>query len=233
MNTTFTYQGRRFDLSTYVDPHPGMAGRDRVYWTDSCSRCGGSGIYRWVNAMGLCEGSCFGCWGTGKVERSNAVQTLRRDAKLDALFREYGDQLAAEQAAVAAERAAAEQAEELARAWDEAHREQARRASLNRETVGEIGERLRNLDAVINVSASFERDKFQGYGTELVKIVVATLTGGQVVKMQGTSTNLYGLNRGDKVKLTGTVKGYGEYKGQVQTILQRPKIEVVEKAPEK
>ena len=46
----------------------------------------------------------------------------------------------------------------------------------------------------------------------------------------GQSRDLFGLDRGDKVKLTGTAKGYGEYKDQVHTIVQRVKVEVVEAA---
>ncbi|ALF01454.1 hypothetical protein SEA_LILPHARAOH_76 [Mycobacterium phage LilPharaoh] len=232
MSTTFKYQGRTFELHTYVDPHPGKHGHDRVYWTEDCCRCGGSGIYRWVNHMGKCEGTCYGCWGTGKVERQNAVQTLRRYAKLDALWAEYGDQLAAEAQAEAAERAAAEAAEEFARAWDEAHAEQARRAALNNAPAGEVGERLRNLDAEVTVSAGFERDKYAGYGTEYVKLVVFKLADGRVLKATGTARDLYGLIRGDKVRVTGTVKGFGEYQGQRQTILNRVKVEVVEAAAE-
>ncbi|ALF00476.1 ssDNA binding protein [Mycobacterium phage Mufasa] len=229
--TTTTYQGKTYELHTYVDPHPGKAARDRVHWTEDCMRCGGSGVYRWVNAMGNCEGGCFGCWGTGKIERSQAVQTLRKAAREEALWREHGDELRAYHAAIAAANEAAERAEEFARAWDEAHREQARRAAMNNTPAGEVGERLRNLDAEVTVSAGFERDAYRGYGTEYVKIVVFRLASGQVLKAMGTGRDLFGLNRGDKVRVTGTVKGTGEYRGQVQTILQRVKVEVVEQAP--
>ncbi|QTF82094.1 hypothetical protein SEA_FEFFERHEAD_95 [Mycobacterium phage Fefferhead] len=224
-STTVTYQGMKFVVESYVDPCPGLGARDRVEWVEDCGRCGGSGVYRWVNAMGNCEGSCFGCWGTGKVERSQAAQTLRKIAREDALHREHGDAIAEYHANIARENIAREQAAELAAAWDEAHAEQARRAAMNNGTVGEVGERLRNLDAEVVVSAGFERDKFNGYGTEYVKLVIFKLTDGRVLKASGTGMSLYGLDRGDKVRVTGTVKDFGEYKGQVQTILQRVKVE--------
>ncbi|WNM69555.1 hypothetical protein SEA_SYRA333_43 [Mycobacterium phage Syra333] len=231
-STTVTYQGMKFVVESYVDPCPGLGARDRVEWLESCGRCGGSGVYRWVNAMGNCEGSCFGCWGTGKVERSQAAQTLRKAAREDALHREHGDAIAEYHAGIAREN----MARELATAWDEAHAEQARRearlAAMNNNTVGEVGERLRNLDAEVVVSTSFERPAFTGYGTDYVKLVIFKLADGRVLKAMSTGTGLYGLGRGDKVRVTGTVKGTGEYKGQVQTILQRVKVEVVEKAPE-
>ncbi|QNJ58316.1 DNA binding protein [Mycobacterium phage Ellie] len=224
-STTVTYQGMKFVVESYVDPCPGLGARDRVEWVEDCNRCGGSGVYRWVNAMGNCEGSCFGCWGTGKVERSQAAQTLRKIAREDALHREHGDAIAEYHANIARENIAREQAAELAEAWDAAHAEQARRAAMNNGTVGEVGERLRNLDAEVVVSAGFERDKFNGYGTEYVKLVIFKLADGRVLKASGTGMSLYGLDRGDKVRVTGTVKDFGEYKGQVQTILQRVKVE--------
>lgn len=223
--TTVTLNGRAFKVSTYVDPHPGLAGSDRIEWTEDCGRCGGTGVYTWWNSMGRCQGTCFGCCGAGRVERSSAVSTLRRSAKLDALFREHGEQLAAEVAAKRAEIEAAERAAEFARAWDDAHAEQARRAALNNEPAGEVGERLRDLDAVVEVSTHFERPSFSGYGTEMVKIVVFKLPTGQVLKAQGSASALYGLDRGDQVKVSGTVKGFSEYQGQMQTLIQRPKVE--------
>ncbi|ASR85694.1 hypothetical protein SEA_AMGINE_94 [Mycobacterium phage Amgine] len=227
-STTVTYQGMKFVVESYVDPCPGLGARDRVEWVEDCGRCGGSGVYRWVNAMGNCEGSCFGCWGTGKVERSQAAQTLRKIAREDALHREHGDAIAEYHANIARANIAAEQAAELAAAWDEAHAEQARRAAMNNGTVGEVGERLRNVEAVVEVATSFERDKFNGYGTERVALVIFKLTDGRVLKAMGTARSLYYVERGDKVTVTGTVKGFGEYKGQVQTILQRVKVEPVD-----
>lgn len=40
----------------------------------------------------------------------------------------------------------------------------------------------------------------------------------------------YFVNKGDKIRITGTVKAHSEYKGQKQTELQRVKAELIERA---
>lgn len=217
------------ELKSYVDPCPGAHNSDRITMKVKCDRCV-DGIYRWWTHMGQAGGTCFKCFGTTVYTYELAAVTVRKNAKQDAYHRDYTDEIRAHFAAQQAIFNAAEAAREFDRAWEDAHKEQARRAAMNNNTIGEIGERLRDLEATIEVSASFERASYAGYGTETVKIIVAKLADGRVIKMMGTGDSLWGLNRGDKVKITGTVKGYGEYKGQTQTILQRAKINVVEPA---
>ncbi len=216
-------------MESYVDPHPGKAASDRIRWSETCGRCGGTGIFTWWTHAGKAGGTCFGCYGDGRIERSRSVSLLRREARLEALFREHGQQLADEEAAAAEAAESIRRADELAQAWDAAHAEQTRRAALNNTPAGVEGERLRDLDAVVTVSAGFERIGYTGH-TEYVKIVVFTLDSGQVLKCMGTAQGLYEVARGDRVKLTGTVSGTGMYHGQLQTVLQRPKIIVVERA---
>jgi len=222
--TEFRHNGRVYTLHTYVDPHPGMKASERIHYRDTCSRCGGSGIFRWPTARGEAAGTCFGCYGEGTVVRSNAVSTLRRNAKTEALWREYGDELRAERQASEIAAEAARKAAEFAKAWDEAHAEQQRRATLNNGTVGEVGERVRDIEATVEVAAAIERDSYSGVGTETVMLVVFRLDDGRVMKVFGTTQALYSLERGERVTVTGTVKGFGEYKGQTQTILSRVKV---------
>lgn len=217
-------------LTTYVDPYPGKDNSDRVTFTEQCDRCGGTGIFKWWTHMGQAGGTCFKCFGTAKYSYELAVITLRKRAKEDAYQAENKAEIQAYWAERNAAEEAAAKAAEFAKNWDEAHKEQARRAAMNNGTIGTVGERIRDIAATVEVSASFERNSYAGYGTELVKIIIAKIEDGRVIKMMGTANALFGLNRGDKVTITGTVKGYGEYKGQTQTILQRPKIEVVEEA---
>lgn len=236
MTAAVKYQGKTYQVHGYVDPYPGKKPTDRIYWTEDCWRCGGTGIFKWWTAVGLARGTCFGCGGARTIERSRAVSVFRREARVDAVLAEFAEEVAAEQAtqaaiaaAAEAERLAAELAEEIAQAWDDAHAEQARRAALNNEPAGTEKERLRDLDAVVEVSSGFERSGYAG-GTEYCKIVVFKLPSGQMLKCMGTADALYGLDRGDRVKVTGTVKGLDEYRGQVQTVILRPKVEVIEKA---
>lgn len=224
-----THQGRRFTVETYVDPYPGKAATDRVCWTETCGRCGGSGIFTWWTSHGQAGGTCFGCDGAGRLLRSRAVSMFRREARLEALFREHGQQLADEAAAAAAAAETARRAAEFDWAWEAAHAEQERRAGLNNTPAGAEGQRLRDLEASVTASAGFERTGYTGH-TEYVKIVVFMLESGQVLMCKGTAGCLYGVGRGDRVKLTGTVCGTSMYRGQLQTVLQRPKITVVERA---
>ncbi|WP_074246153.1 hypothetical protein [Mycobacteroides abscessus] len=190
-----THQGRRFTVETYVDPCPGKAATDRICWTETCGRCGGSGIFTWWTSRGQAGGTCFGCDGAGRLVRSRAVSMFRRDARLEALFREHGQQLADEAAAAAQAAQTARRAAEFDWAWEAAHAEQERRAGLNNTPAGAEGQRLRDLEASVTVSAGC----------------------------------LYDVGRGDRVKITGTVCGTGMYRGQLQTVLQRPKITVIER----
>lgn len=229
MSTAVKYQGRTYQVESYVDPYPGKKGTDRIFWNDDCPRCGGTGVFEWWTPVGKARGTCFNCCGARTVERSRAVSVFRREARVEAVLAEYGDQIAAEHAEKAVAAEAERHAEEIAQAWDEAHAEQARRAALNNEPVGAVKERLRDLDAVVEVSSGFERQGYAG-GTEYCKIVVFKLPTGQMLKCMGTADALYGLDRGDRVKVSGTVKGLDEYRGQVQTVILRPKVEIVEKA---
>lgn len=221
--TVVTMGGRKFTVTTYVDPYPGRKGSDRIDIRDTCSRCGGTGIYVWWNSMGECRGTCFLCMGPGTVVRSRAVSTLRREAKVDAVWREHGDMLRAESAAKADAERAAVLAANFARDWDEAHAEQARRAALVSGFVGDIGDKI-DADGVVDVATTFERESFRGYGTDLVALVVVTLDDGHVVKTSGTGRTLYGLERGERVHIRGTVKGHGQRNGQDQTVLKAVKI---------
>lgn len=215
-------------LNLYTDPHPGMAASDRV--PVNCDRCGGTGrvVFEWVDG-----GRCWGCFGTGKSTIS--VATARKWAKGEAYVAEYNDQIKAYWAEFEAVQAKAAAEAEFAAAYEAAHIENARLATLNQGTVGQPGERVRNLVATITVVASFEKPSFSGYGTELHRLVTATLEDGRVVVMSGTANALWEVAKGDKVSLTGTVKKENPFKvykatGQMQTALQRPAITVLEAA---
>jgi hypothetical protein len=214
------------ELHHYVDPHPGKAATDRV--PVACDRCGGKGhivAYRHIDG-----GRCFQCYGSGRD--SISVATARKWAKDDAFIAEYGAQVDAYWAEFEAAQERGRKEREFAQAWDDAHAEATRRAAMNQNVLGAVGQRLKGIAATVTVSTGFERTSYTGYGTDYVKLVIFTTEGGEVIKISGQADALYGLNKGDKVLLTATVKEYGDYNGQRQTIMQRPKIEIVEKAEE-
>lgn len=214
------------DPAVYVDPFPTLKGTDRVWQNCVCD----NGVYTgpsrivWNNGRGTTKW-CFYCDGAGGnyVLVSSKRATARNQAKAEAKRQEQqrvweagaADREAAEQAAAAAKLAA----------------EEARRAALVTGFAGEIGDRLKALDAVVDVAITFPVPSFTGYGADVMKaMVVMTLVDtGQVIKTSGTGNTLYGLHRGDKVTVTGTVKGRDKYNHQDQTVLTRTKIELVER----
>lgn len=221
--TVVVLGGRKFTVTTYVDPYPGMKGSDRITTRDTCSRCGGTGIFVWWTSVGEARGTCFLCFGAGTVDHSRAVSTLRREVKVDAIWREHGDQLRAETAAKQAEEDARAAAANYARDWDEAHAEQARRDAMVVGFAGDIGDKIDGT-GVVDVATTFETESYSGYGTDLKALVVVTLDDGHVVKAIGTGRTLYGVERGSRVRITGTVKRHATYNGQDQTVLTRTKI---------
>lgn len=227
--TTMKYapSGKTYELHSYVDPHPGKGAKDRVHWDEDCQRCGGSGIYRWTNRYGLCEGTCYGCWGTGKVERSNAVQTLRKRAKEDALWAEYGPELRAYHAERGREAEELRIAEEFAQAWDEAHAEQDRRAALTQGFLGDVGAKVTNVAMTVRYAKYNEAPSWNRSAT---MFVIGETPSGQVIKISGSSRSLFGLQRGDEVMiLSAKVRDHAEYEGQEQTILWHVKIDEFDK----
>lgn len=208
--------GKTYELNLYVDPHPGKDRWDRV--RSDCVRCGGTGIYSQYH------GVCYRCWGRKSDPDGISVNTLRRQAKEKALWAEYGDELRAYHEGIAAANAEREKAEELVRAWAEAHAEKERREAMVSGFVGEIGEKVSNLHGVVKVAQTY--DASYGYRKATGMFMVVELDDGKVVKIAGTGASLFGPERGDEVLiLSATVKGHENYKGQDQTKLYRVKLD--------
>lgn len=94
-------------------------------------------------------------------------------------------------------------------------------------TLGKPKERLRFAVTVVRC-AHFDRQTYNGYGYERVYIttMVDQVTNACLV-VKSTS---FSAEPGDELRIKGTVKEHSEYKGQMQTVLQRV---VVEGHPEK
>jgi hypothetical protein len=207
-------------LSSYVDPFPGLSAKDRV--KSLCGYCDGSGIYHghssWIWYKGKrAEKWCFQCGGQG--HRMVSVASQRRRAKEDAYQRDYADEINAERAAAWAEVAAAQHAED----WDAAHAEQARRAALVSGFAGDIGQRVRNLPGVVKVAKSY--DASYGFHSAIGMFLIIALDSGQVLKVSGVGSSLFGHEPGDRVKVSGSVKAHENYNGQDQSVLIRAKVE--------
>jgi len=212
--TRMKYNGKSYELHLYEDPHPGMDRWERV--ASPCVRCGGSGIYSHYH------GVCYRCMGAKLDPDGISVNTLRRRAKEDALWAEYGDELRAEQASAAEVANAAKAAAEFAADWDEAHAEAARRAALVQGFLGKVGEKVTNIP----VSIRYAKYNEGAWNRSPSMFIIAESDAGQVIKISGSSQSLFGLERGDRaVILSAKVKDHGEYQGQQQTILWHVKVD--------
>lgn len=204
------------DPRVYTDPYPCAKGSDLVQ--ELCGKCGGDGMYHAPSGFviqnpygprGDAIKGCFDCRGVGHrfVKVSSVRTRLRRAVKATV----QRDAEAAVQAAAADQRAAAEQA---------------RRAALNNTPAGEPGQRLKDVTGTVEVAMNIEVTGFRGYGTEVKRLVVVKLDGGQVLKTFGAGASLYAAARGDRVTVSGTITGFDDYRGQTQTVLTRTKLRV-------
>jgi hypothetical protein len=205
-------------LHTYVDPFPGRTGAETAPGT--CGRCGGSGHFQCYGH--IYNGRCFQCGGVGTVPVR--ISTLRKHAKTDAFATEYADELAAYWAAFEAAQAEARKAAELEAAWDEAHAEAARRASMVQGFLAEVGEKVAGVRVTVQVAKYISGS----YNRSSSMFLVLKTDAGQIVKVFGSSQTLFALERGWVVEIAGTVKKHEVYEGQQQTVLSHVKAAVVE-----
>ncbi|QBP29756.1 hypothetical protein SEA_TYPHA_101 [Mycobacterium phage Typha] len=232
--TNVKYRGRTYQVTSYVDPHPGRKTTDRVD-DGPCGKCGGSGVYTGRSGLkwGIMTGRkvtvntwCFECDGSGRS--ITTVARARRAAKIEAVWREYGEQITAEEDAAREIAYAADRLRQQMEAWDEAHAENERRAGLNNTLMGQPGDKLKDIEVTVEVAKTVEVPGFR-YGTDLKKFVVLKTADGQVAKVFGTSASLWSLERGDRAIIkSATVKGEDEWNGQVQTTLTRVKVERID-----
>lgn len=204
------------ELHSYVDPHPGKVGTDRVPTT--CGRCGGSGYFNCFRH--IYAGRCFGCDGTGKDTIS--VATARKWARSDAFATEYADEIAAYWAEFEAAQEVARKAEEFAAHWDEAHAENIRRAALVQGFLAEVGDKIAGVEVTVKVAKYIEGS----WNRSSSMFIIAETAAGQVIKIFGSSNSLFGLQRDDQATITtAKVKAHESWNGQEQTVLSHVKVE--------
>jgi hypothetical protein len=204
-------------LVSYVDAFEGKTNSDLT--TTDCGRCGGTGYtcFVWVH-----NGVCFECGGNGR--KNITVGTMRRRAKQEAYRVDFAAEIAAHREA---ERVAAEAAAKIAEFeadWDAAHAEAAKRDAMVQGFLGVVGEKLTGLVGEVQVAKYISGS----YNRSSAMFLVIKLDSGQVVKTFGSSTTLFGLNRGDAVTLSGKVKAHETYAGQDQTVISHAKAVVAE-----
>lgn len=215
--------GKR-EVTTYVDPYPGLKGTDRA--PVECGYCT-NGVYtapsgyHWENGRGDTTW-CFRCNGSNRRYRS--VARLRAEAKRDAYAAEFAAEIAAQRAADEAAANAAIAAARFESAWNEAHAEQARRAALVQGFLGEVGDKI-TATGTVRVAKYISAP---AYNRSASMFVIVELGTGQVVKIFGSSASLFSLDRGYRVTITGKVKAHEAYNGQDQTVLSHAKAEILD-----
>lgn len=209
-----TPAGNEYELAVYVDPFPGRKGSERI--TETCGKCGGDRVISWGNVtlqVGKVSGRvCFQCMGRGETSRlvSSARSTARAQVKAENERRAAAADFAADYDAQAAR--------DLEDAHTEALAEQARRDTLPKGFLGQPGERLRNLNARVILVRSYESVDYMT-GRPVLKFVIKfDVLGRTAVTFTGQS---YGLEDGQFVNLTGTVKDHSVRDGEDQTVLSR------------
>lgn len=184
-----------------------------------CGRCGGAGGSERWRYTGW---TCYRCGGNCTEVRSVRVYTdptlEADDEQLSAIIRQVeADQRYIRWLADAPERERAR----FEADWDQAIEENAERERIAAQRyLGTVGERL-SVEGVIEVAVSVETQ----WGTS--KLVVVNVDG-SLVKTFGSGTTLWGHEPGDRVRITGTVKGHDRYMGDKQTVLTRCKIEEID-----
>ena len=204
-----------------------------------CDRCNSEdGIYY----IGVCnghkvpsyvdQGVCFKCLGRGYVMQKQILMTPENEAKRQAKIAKERQKAQEAAAKLEAER----KAEEERKAAEEARKaaEEAARKAIS-QYVGQIGERL-EMTLTLKFSAHFEVPSFAGFGTDTMYVHNLVDDNGNVFVWK-TSKGIYTANgdytynvaeKGDKVRIKGTVKNHSEYKDEKQTELTRCKtLEVI------
>lgn len=91
--------------------------------------------------------------------------------------------------------------------------------------IGEVGDKL-NLIVTLEKIVSYERTSYTGWGTEMARIYKFRDESGNILIWNTGSWQEIG--EGTKVHLTGKIKEHNEYKGEMQTVLTRCRINFLE-----
>lgn len=212
--TAQTAKGNTYAVVVYEDPYPGRKGTDRIY--ETCGKCSGTGAVGYGNVTlvrkGVEDRWCFACGGSGKTSAlvSSLRQTARRQAKAQTERNaDTADFLAEAPAREAAEKEADHEA---------ALRIEAARTAKPKGFLGKVGDRLRNLPAKVTMIRYYDSQNFVTGAPEQKCIVKFAVEGHAAIWFTEWSR---GLEEGQAVTLTGTIKALNNRDGEDQTALTR------------
>ena len=173
-----------------------------------CGKCAGSGIYwRQVltpNGYQAVEDYCFPCAGAGYV------------GKVYATVSEFDK--AVDRAEKARERRQAKRQEEISYVKAAAAPAVIAQEDLTswKHLQAEIGEKV-SVTGTIVTAVSIDTD----FGTS--RLIVIETENSESVKLFTSAAWSFEVNRNEEITVEGTVKGFSEYEGKAQTVLNRPK----------
>lgn len=188
----------------------------------TCDRCGGQGG---ADAWKYTGWTCYKCGGTGKVYGKWIERTPEYQAKLDARRQAKFEKARKEQEAQQAEldqiKKAAEEKAEKMRIGEEARIKAMKAIS---QYVGNVGEKL-TVEGEFVKTAWYEIPSFKGYGKDTVYIhMFKDVNGNKFIWKTSKGLGGLGLQYGEPIKVTGTVKEHSEYDEEKQTALTRCKV---------
>lgn len=222
--TETTEAGNTFEAEVYVDPYPGRKGSDIV--SEDCGWCSGTGVYTgksgyqfYTPATGGVNTGCFHCTGLGHYNRK--VSSIRATARrrVNSTNQRRAD------AADMAETWAAEAAVRLAKDWDEALEEEARRAAAPKGFWGEVDDVV-NLTATVRKATTYEGQNYMTGSPELKGLVIFTNAAGQPAIYYTTTTQAAKFEEDHTYTIKATVKKHGadSRTGDDQTVVTRVSI---------
>lgn len=183
--------------------------------TSPCWKCGGSGLLD--HYLGIYDGVCFACRGFGTqgapLDREEAEKRFRTKARREIRADEKRAAEAAEMAEKAAELEAARRAQEEAE-------EAARQAELAKiDYLGEVGDKV-TLTGTLRAAMTVDG---YAYGSTQRFLVIAG--DGFVAKAYTSALWAYGVEKGETVTLTATVKAQAIGRDDERlTVLKAPKL---------
>jgi len=183
----------------------------------TCHRCGGAGGAEKWRHTGY---TCFQCGGAGgwpgtKRDYRDAGLREQDDAITDMIDHVEGEARYLRWLADAPARAARQQ---YLADWDAAVAEDRERRWLGQRWLGTVGAKL-EVTGTVTTALSIATQ----FGNTM--LVVVETDDGSLVKTFGSGRTLWGAERGQHVRISGTVKAHETYDGNKQTALSRCKIE--------
>lgn len=224
------------------------------YTTESCVRCGGSGVWQGWSGYGVMKGPCYRCHGVGTIQVNLSAQARRQTAAKRAAERAVANWEAFTQAEpeLAAEIESAGFAGFLGRMKEtvckygklsEKQLDTARRVALQNKEKREARAASQAERDAKNAASQFQGtvgerttlqlkvEKVIGFDTQFGHTLIHIMRD-QSLNVYVWKTGSGNITEGSTVELTGTIKKHEEYKGVKQTILSRCKVKAEASAPE-